>query len=68
METRFLRSESPPEGRAKYRNNIPPTAVVMGGRDWFQASVSAVGIPAVASSDSGRDSHRMPICAPEEEG
>ena len=25
METRFLRSESPPEGRAKYRNNIPPT-------------------------------------------
>ena len=22
----FLRSESPPEGRAKYRNNIPPTA------------------------------------------
>ena len=28
----------------------------MGGRDWFQASVSAVGIPAVAGSDSGRDS------------
>ena len=27
----------------------------MGGRDWFQASVSAVGIPAVAGSDSGRD-------------
>ena len=26
METWFLRSESPPEGRAKYRNNIPPTA------------------------------------------
>ena len=25
METRFLRSESPPEGRAKYWNNIPPT-------------------------------------------
>ena len=25
METWFLRSESPPEGRAKYRNNIPPT-------------------------------------------
>ena len=25
METQFLRSESPPEGRAKYRNNIPPT-------------------------------------------
>ena len=30
METRFLRSESPPEGRAKYRNNIPPTSC----RDW----------------------------------
>ena len=27
----------------------------MGGRDWFQASVSAVGIPAVTGSDSGRD-------------
>ena len=27
----------------------------MGGRDWFQASVSAVGIPAVAGSDSGCD-------------
>ena len=26
METQFLRSESPPEGRAKYQNNIPPTA------------------------------------------
>ena len=26
METRFLRSESPPEGWAKYQNNIPPTA------------------------------------------
>ena len=25
METRFLRSESPPEGQAKYWNNIPPT-------------------------------------------
>ena len=29
----------------------------MGGRDWFQASVSAMGIPAVAGSDSGRDNH-----------
>ena len=28
----------------------------MEGCDWFQASVSAVGIPAVAGSDSGRDS------------
>ena len=27
METWFLRSESPPEGQAKYWNNIPPTAV-----------------------------------------
>ena len=27
----------------------------MGGCDWFQALVSAVGIPAVAGSDSGRD-------------
>ena len=25
METWFLRSESPPEGQAKYWNNIPPT-------------------------------------------
>ena len=25
METRFLRSESPPEAQAKYWNNIPPT-------------------------------------------
>ena len=30
METRFLRPESPPEGRAKYRNNIPPTVDLMG--------------------------------------
>ena len=29
----------------------------MGGRDWFQASVSAVGILAVTGSDLGRDSH-----------
>ena len=29
----------------------------MGGRDWFQASVSAVGIPAVAGSDLGRDNY-----------
>ena len=27
-----------------------------GGRDWFQVSVSAVGIPGVTSSDSGCDS------------
>ena len=27
MENQFLRSESPPEGQAKYWNNIPPTAV-----------------------------------------
>ena len=27
----------------------------MGGHDWFQVSVSAVGIPAVTGSDSGRD-------------
>ena len=26
MENRFLRSQSPPEGQAKYRNNILPTA------------------------------------------
>ena len=26
METQFLRSEFPPEGRAKYWNNILPTA------------------------------------------
>ena len=32
----------------------------MGGRDWFQASVSAVGIPAVAGSDSGRDTGDHP--------
>ena len=25
MENRFLRSEPPPEGQAKYQNNIPPT-------------------------------------------
>ena len=30
----------------------------MGGHDWFQASVSAVGIPAVAGSDSGRDTYQ----------
>ena len=29
METRFLRSESPPEGWAKYWNNIPPTPVLV---------------------------------------
>ena len=28
------------------------SAVVMGGRDWFQASASAVGIPGVAGSDT----------------
>ena len=28
----------------------------MGGRDWFQALVSAVGIPGVTGSDSGHDS------------
>ena len=27
----------------------------MGGRDWFQALVSAMGIPAVTGSDSGCD-------------
>ena len=27
----------------------------MGGRDWFQASASAMGILGVASSDTGRD-------------
>ena len=27
----------------------------MGGCDWFQASASAVGIPGVASSDTGHD-------------
>ena len=26
MENQFLRSESPLEGQAKYRNNIPPTS------------------------------------------
>ena len=30
--------------------------VVMGGHDWFQALVSAVGILGVASSDAGHDS------------
>ena len=25
MENQFLRSEPPPEGQAKYQNNIPPT-------------------------------------------
>ena len=30
MEIRFLRSESPPEGQAKYQNNIPPTS----GSQW----------------------------------
>ena len=28
----------------------------MGGHDWFQALVSAVGIPGVTSSDTGHDS------------
>ena len=28
METWFLRSELPPEGQAKYWNNIPPTPVM----------------------------------------
>ena len=32
------------------------SAVVKGGCDWFQASASAVGIPGVAGSDTGRDS------------
>ena len=27
MENRFPRSKSPPEGRAKYWNNIPPTTL-----------------------------------------
>ena len=31
----------------------------MGGRDWFQASVSAMGIPAVTGSDLGCD--RAPV-------
>ena len=29
--------------------------VVMGGRDWFQASASAMGILGVTSSDMGHD-------------
>ena len=29
MDTWFLRSESPPEGWAKYQNNIPPTAATV---------------------------------------
>ena len=32
------------------------SAVVMGGRDWFQALASAVGILGVAGSDAGHDS------------
>ena len=32
------------------------SVVVMGGRDWFQVSVSAMGIPGVAGSDMGHDS------------
>ena len=35
-------------------------AVVMGGRDWFQASANAVGIPGVAGSDAGRDNPPEP--------
>ena len=34
------------------------SAVVMGGRDWFQVSVSAVGIPGVTGSDVGRDKYK----------
>ena len=33
-------------------------AVVMGGCDWFQALVSAVGIPGVAGSDTGCDNYQ----------
>ena len=36
METRFLRSESPPEGRAKYRNNIPPTPIYILNERWHK--------------------------------
>ena len=31
------------------------SVVVMGGCDWFQVLVSAVGIPGVACSDTGLD-------------
>ena len=32
------------------------SVVVMGGRDWFQALASAMGIPGVAGSATGHDS------------